>query len=135
MSNQVEYWSQKMTPLMIEKLHKTIHQKVIESFSKDINVEMVIDRSEEYCYIPTNILYMKYILPHIKYMNDNIVSVKCNKVFGRNQDNEKIKFLIGAGDNIKYKLNDLLKQIDPNREISDEEIEWLDAEPVGKELI
>lgn len=127
MSNKIEYWSQKMTPSMIEKLHKTIHQKVIESFSKDINVEMVIDRSEEYCYIPANILYMKYILPHIKCINDNIVSVKCNKVFGRNQDNEKIRFLIGAGDNIKYKLNDLLKQIDPNREISDEEREWFTA--------
>lgn len=130
-----EYWINKMTPSMVEKLHKTIHEKVIESFSKNVNVEMVINRSKEYDYIPANILYMKYILPHIKHINDNIVKVKCNKVFGRCQDNEKIKFLVGAGSNIKYELSDLLKQIDPSKEISDEEREWLDAKPVGRELI
>jgi len=35
----------------------------------------------------------------------------------------------------KYKLDDLLAQCDPNAKLSEEEQQWLNSSPIGRELI
>jgi hypothetical protein len=38
-----------------------------------------------------------------------------------------------ARDQTRYKLADLIEQVDPDRKLTEEDRQWLDAPPVGKE--